>query len=469
MAKQVTKGIRCPARKSHGFNRSVCTAAVLSFALVAAVLSVTVPPASAIFEGRKANLGDYPYQVSLEDEVGQFCGGSLVGAAVVLSAAHCLDESISSRVQIRAGAVDLRKGGQVRDVQRIDIHPEWGSVGLANDVAVLYLDRPFDLNENVQTIDAVSSQVDRQSRPGAEVIVSGWGEINTERATPVQRLRATDVRLVSDTQCLRRLSEEGRESFDPDTMVCADGGPSMSGKGSCTGDSGGPLARQNSDRAWVQVGIVSWGVSCGNQPVEGVYTDLESLRGWVAERIADAPTPESERPEIPPAGEVAETQFRVDGPFKIPARGGAGVASEWPSILGVSGVPGEVAAIEVTMRGLKHQRAQDVAVALVSPEGTEVVLMAWAGRRTQTLERSTFTFSESARRRIPRAFSTLAGVYRPTDRTPIFFNEPELEGRDDLTAFNGENPNGEWQLYLKDQLPRRIGSLGGWELNIVTK
>lgn len=34
-----------------------------------------------------------------------------------------------------------------------------------------------------------------------------------------------------------------------------------------------------------QVGIVSWGISCGEDGVPGVYTDVVKYRDWIDERI----------------------------------------------------------------------------------------------------------------------------------------------------------------------------------------
>ena len=48
------------------------------------------------------------------------------------------------------------------------------------------------------------------------------------------------------------------------------------------GDSGGPLVcTTESDKKWYQVGIVSWGRSCGQKNTPGVYTLLENYRPWI--------------------------------------------------------------------------------------------------------------------------------------------------------------------------------------------
>jgi len=58
--------------------------------------------------------------------------------------------------------------------------------------------------------------------------------------------------------------------FITDTMICA----YAFGKDACQGDSGGPAMHTDSNGHTYQVGIISWGDSCGKNP--GVYTNLES-------------------------------------------------------------------------------------------------------------------------------------------------------------------------------------------------
>lgn len=48
------------------------------------------------------------------------------------------------------------------------------------------------------------------------------------------------------------------------------------------GDSGGPLVcTPESDKKWYQVGIISWGRSCGKKNTPGIYTLLENYGLWI--------------------------------------------------------------------------------------------------------------------------------------------------------------------------------------------
>ena len=87
----------------------------------------------------------------------------------------------------------------------------------------------------------------------------------------------------SDCQATLRKTILGRRfNLDP-TALCAGG---ADGADTCKGDGGGPLVCQIQDSrggdrppAYVQAGIVGWGIGCGEGGVPGVYTDVSKVLG----------------------------------------------------------------------------------------------------------------------------------------------------------------------------------------------
>lgn len=62
----------------------------------------------------------------------------------------------------------------------------------------------------------------------------------------------------------------------------------VSGKDSCNGDSGGPLAYRRNNGAlepWYQVGIVSFGTSRCGTGSPGVYTRVTAFVNWIATHL----------------------------------------------------------------------------------------------------------------------------------------------------------------------------------------
>ena len=58
-----------------------------------------------IVGGEPAAAGDFPYIVSLQRNGRHFCGGSLLNANTVLTAAHCTVNQNATNFQIRAGSL----------------------------------------------------------------------------------------------------------------------------------------------------------------------------------------------------------------------------------------------------------------------------------------------------------------------------------------------------------------------------
>lgn len=144
-----------------------------------------------------------------------------------------------------------------------------------------------------------------------------------------------------------------------------------------------------------------------------------------------------------------------------------GTASPYPSGISVAGLTGVISQVTVTLSNLTHSFPSDVDVLLVSPAGTQLVLLSDAGGN-YSITNATLTFSGAATALVPNASRIASGTYLPTDYPPadVFpFPAPQGTPATSLAAFNGQDPNGTWSLYVVDDSAGDHGSIAGWRLN----
>lgn len=84
--------------------------AMLPALSMAAAVPVAPPDTDAgdivdIVGGSAATAGQFPYQVALLQSGSLFCGGVLINAKTVLTAAHCSVDTSASSVKVRAGSL----------------------------------------------------------------------------------------------------------------------------------------------------------------------------------------------------------------------------------------------------------------------------------------------------------------------------------------------------------------------------
>lgn len=241
-------------------------------------------PTPRVINGTSVPEGAYPWMVALlirdktDSTEAHFCGGSLISPTLVLTAAHCAEGFDPTSIQTLVGARTLPFGlGDRVDVVGIIVHPEYNSITLEHDAALLRLAHPVP---GPYLAPALQSDADLY-KPGTIARVLGWGTTDPNLPILPTVLQQGDIPIKSDITCLNDL---GRY-FKPATMLCggklSSSATTIDGVDSCYGDSGGPLMVRDSGNGWKQVGIVSWGFGCASPKFYGVYSEVPANEQFV--------------------------------------------------------------------------------------------------------------------------------------------------------------------------------------------
>jgi trypsin len=262
--------------------------------------------AMSVVGGHAASISRFPFQVALYDpELGRLatgflCGGVIVDATHVITAAHCLvgtadsPARVSKEMVVLAGSTSLDRPDpeSVRDPAiSVSMDPHYNPVTNDYDIGVVTLARPLWAGTTAPSASGASPiaplPIDRaaaesygepDASPSILATVSGWGDTNPAPAGAFRypsALRANTVPLVSEPLCQEQYAAI-EQAITP-RMLCA--GSSRPRADSCYGDSGGPLVVDRDSPArppedYVLVGLVDFGNGCAQPGFAGVYTRI---------------------------------------------------------------------------------------------------------------------------------------------------------------------------------------------------
>uniref|UniRef100_A0A8C5CAE6 Si:dkey-16l2.17 n=1 Tax=Gadus morhua TaxID=8049 RepID=A0A8C5CAE6_GADMO len=244
------------------------------------------PPENRIVGGSDAVEGAWPWQVDIQQGAnGHVCGGSLIAADWVLSAAHLpavRGPVPAQRLQpVRDGAAGVARAGGV-GLREPRESPERGS-----DLALVQLDGPVEWSEYVRPVCLPDTGV--RFPGGRPCYVTGWGHIRQGVSLPgVGTLQEVMVPIIDQTSCRTMFSvdADGTDVVDIlSDMICA--GYQEGGKDSCQGDSGGPLVCPMGNDTWIQAGVVSFGLGCAEPNRPGVYAKVSAFADFIRATVPE--------------------------------------------------------------------------------------------------------------------------------------------------------------------------------------
>lgn len=202
-----------------GLTRATKTAAVVTATAAAAATALLAAPTAVaapqpIVGGTTTTTTAYPFTMQITDaSEDQFCGGTLVSATKVVTAAHCMAGESADDVRVVGGRTYLNgTNGTVSEVTDIWVSPDYTDATNGDDVAVLTLATSMPYT----TAPYVSADDTDVYATGATARILGWGTTSAGGSSSNQ-LRTATVPLVSDSSCG---SSYGSDFVQSD-MVCA--------------------------------------------------------------------------------------------------------------------------------------------------------------------------------------------------------------------------------------------------------
>ena len=141
-----------------------------------------------IVAGETASSNTWGWIVSILINGNQLCGGSIIDSSWVVTAAHCVVSRIRS-VVVYAGSTARFSGSQVIAVERVYRHTGFSSTRYVNDIALLQLTTPLNLND--PAVDTICLPV-----------VTGVNLTGVEWPSPGTTVREKKCMIHSTEECL---------------------------------------------------------------------------------------------------------------------------------------------------------------------------------------------------------------------------------------------------------------------------
>jgi len=247
----------------------------------------------------EAKFGEWPHVCAIlkKESIGEDtlplkiyqCGASLIDYGVVLTAAHCIVDIKAADLIVRCGEWNTQNEEEKLPYQEVEVaaierHPDFDLSNHKNNFAILFLEGTgFDAMPHIAPACL--------PRPCAvykdeNCVANGWGKDKFgSDGRYASILKEVVYPIVERKDCQDKLRETrlGRFFELDKSFICAGG---IKGVDTCKGDGGSPLTcKIQGTNAWVQAGIVSWGIGCGEEGVPAVYANVGHVVCWIDNEV----------------------------------------------------------------------------------------------------------------------------------------------------------------------------------------
>ncbi|XP_021924195.1 uncharacterized protein LOC110831956 [Zootermopsis nevadensis] len=232
--------------------------------------------------GQASEPAAWPWVVALYRDGEFHCGGVLLDEVWVMTAAHCVDGFSKHYFEVQAGMLrrfSFSPAEQTQTVLHIVLHDHYDRSDMKNDLALMQLKNPLQLNRWVRP---VCLPPEGWGPPAGTICTAvGWGA-TVEHGPDPDHMQEVEVPILSS--CKHREDNEGLE-------LCA--GVQEGGRDACQGDSGGPLLcrHEKEPKEWYVAGIVSHGEGCARPNEPGAYTRVSLFINWITEKASGSHLP----------------------------------------------------------------------------------------------------------------------------------------------------------------------------------
>lgn len=231
---------------------------------------------------RVAQEGEFPWTVLLKyDGINPYkCVGSLISDRYVLTSSVCVTAKNHIMIGAVVGVHSLHVGthSQFYGIEKIIPHEHFknGKKEFDHDIGLIKLNDTVKYSDYIQPVCLPKSS--SLVQPEDKVLVTGWGknaegEHVTTKKVIIRRVIANDV-------CQEKFA---KYNFTIDGgCLCTDSLKDYKDY-SCAGDGGAPVVVKSGE-TWYQVGIVSFGGTCGHDFPDG-NTRVSKYVPWITSNL----------------------------------------------------------------------------------------------------------------------------------------------------------------------------------------